>query len=123
MHDPVARRDDPVPAQRSAPAPGEEELNRAAVSEPGVGRPCLLPDHPTGMVAGHKVRLREKPFELAAEQRLRGLAIQEHRELEARRAGIKDEDRVGHCVTSSGTYRCAEHVPCGHTHQSTWSWS
>jgi hypothetical protein len=45
---------------------------------------------------GDELRLVIKPFELAAQQRLRRLAIQEDRKLEARGARIQDKDGIAH---------------------------
>src|SRR5437764_565749 len=46
-----------APTVRPSPAPGEEELDRPVVSEPGADRPLLLPGHAGGPVTGHEVWL------------------------------------------------------------------
>src|SRR5262249_7461522 len=91
----------------AAPPPREEKFNRPVVPEFGTGRPFLLPNHTAGLVAGDEMRLRAEALQLAAQQRHRGLAIEKHRELQARRAGIQHQDCVGHDVTSLGLCRCA----------------
>src|SRR5262249_11909072 len=95
VDDPVTGRADAVLAELP-PAPAEQELDRPRVPEFGTGLPGPLSDGLAGGIAGREVRLGEKLLDLAAEQQLGRLAVEEDRKLEARRAGIQDKNRVSH---------------------------
>jgi hypothetical protein len=86
---------DLVYAQPATPAPRKKKIDGAFVPELGAGRPLLLADD--GSTGAHnETRLRQQPFELAAQQRLRRFFIEEDRKLEARRTGIEYKQSVGH---------------------------
>src|SRR5262245_1689814 len=88
-------RNDPVFGERATPTPGEQELDRALMSELGAARPLLFADDCTA-IAREEARLSEQAFELAAEHRLRRGVIEKNGKLEARGGGIQNEDSVRH---------------------------
>ena len=74
---------DAVLAHCTFPTPGEKEFDRAVMFELSPGRPLLFADDGS-VIASNEARLRQQPFELAAQQRLRRFFIEEDGKLEAR---------------------------------------
>ena len=69
--------DNAMTAKDATAPPIEEELDRSTMPESGVGRPLLLTYHVAGLIASRESRLRQQTFELASDERLRGLMIKE----------------------------------------------
>jgi hypothetical protein len=74
---------DAVLAHCTFPTPRKKKIDSAFVPELGAGRPLLFADDGS-VIASNEARLRQQPFELAAQQRLRRFFIEEDGKLEAR---------------------------------------
>jgi hypothetical protein len=90
VDDAMANSNDAVLAHCTFPTPGEKEFDRAVMSELSPGRPLLFADDGS-VIASNEARLRQQPFELAAQQRPWRAFIEEDRKLEARRTCVKNE--------------------------------
>ena len=76
----------------AAAAPGEEVLDRALVIQAAV-RPRLLGDD-AGIGARREARAFWQAVDLPAQPQLGRVPVDEHRELDARRPCVQDQDRV-----------------------------
>ena len=103
MDDTMPDGHDAMLAEHAASAPAEEVVDRALVSELRPGRPFLLRDHVAGR-AGDEARPGRQPLELAPQEEPRRILIEEDGELQARRARIQHEQRVGHVVVASNVH-------------------
>src|SRR5436305_5651946 len=106
----MAGRHDLVSAEHAGSAPFEQIMDSAVVPEPRAFKPLLLGDCRPIAVTGDEPRLREQTLQLPADQRFGRLAIEKYRELEARRAGVQNEDSIGHGITSGWVCQCVGHA-------------